>query len=143
MIATQSSRHGLRSDRFRILVLEDEALVREVTCEVLKSVGFAVLQAETATQAKRILGQGAIDLLVCDWVLPDGDGFNLVREALDSNPCMRALLASGYPEITGNHRLPARADFIAKPFTASSLIAQVRAMLAEEDFLSAGTGLER
>lgn len=125
-----------------ILVVEDEALVREVTCEVLKGAGFRVLQTETAREAKHILSRHRIDLLLCDCVLPDGDGLSIARDAIEQNGDVRVLVVSGYPTNKVERQLPANAQFMAKPFGSAALLAQVRDMLEDRKALShvAGRG---
>src|SRR5579871_4247667 len=83
-----------------ILVVEDEDFVREVTCEVLISAGYRVLQARTATEAARLFSREAkgADLLLTDVVLPGRNGQVLARELTGSHPGLKTIFISGYPE---------------------------------------------
>jgi DNA-binding response OmpR family regulator len=139
---TQRNVGGAGDDKPTVLVVEDEALVREVTCEVLKTAGFEVLQAATAKEARRELQLRHVDVLICDSVLPDESGALLAQEGFRQNAGLKVLFASGYPKnnIANRDVLPAQAHFIAKPFGAASLIAHVRALLSEKETLALAAG---
>ncbi len=112
-----------------VLVVEDEALVCEVTCEVLHDAGYAVLHAASAAEAREVLSNYGtkVDLLLCDAVLPDENGVALSRRLRDQYPEMHTLLASGYPSATLSGELPmVEHQILAKPYSAAYLIAAVR-----------------
>jgi DNA-binding NtrC family response regulator len=70
---------------------------------------------------------GGIDLLLCDVVLPDGDGLALASEFCVASAGLRVVMVSGYPE-------PQRGDlpvFLAKPYSADSLLRVIKAELEE------------
>lgn len=86
-----------------ILFVEDEAFVRDVTCEVLQSAGYRVLSATNAAEAMRLCDQhcGAVDLLLSDVVLPGESGWTLARKLRRENPFVKSLLVTGYAEQMG------------------------------------------
>jgi DNA-binding NtrC family response regulator len=117
-----------------ILVVEDEDFVREVTCEVLSSSGHVVLSAKNAAEAKELLQQsGSLpQLLLTDVVLPDQDGCDLARDISAINPDLLVIFMSGYPKNIVSQRLSQQhATYLAKPFSASSLLATVRGVLEQ------------
>lgn len=113
-----------------ILLVEDEAFVREVTREILESAGYRVLTATVAAEAARILDQhpSRIDLLLTDIVLPDENGRALAENILRGNPCLNVLYVSGYPEQIrtlqdkGENCLP-------KPYSSEALVRKVETVL--------------
>jgi CheY-like chemotaxis protein len=84
---------GLR----RVLVVEDDALVRLATVESLADLGLATAEAETGRQALGLLAaQEDIDLLITDVGLPDIDGHDPAIQARELRPGLKIILASGY-----------------------------------------------
>src|SRR5690242_6445626 len=85
-----------RSSRKTVLVVEDEAFVRESTCEILQNAGYRVLHASNAAGAKSVfLNAGTqIDLLLCDAVLPDENGMSLARILRWHAPGLLTVMAS-------------------------------------------------
>jgi two-component system cell cycle sensor histidine kinase/response regulator CckA len=117
-----------------ILVVEDEDFVRQVTYEVLGLSGYVVLTAKNASEAKELLQQsGSLpQLLLTDVVLPDQDGCDLARDVSAMNPDLLVIFMSGYPKNIVSQRLSQqRATYLAKPFSASSLLATVRSVLEQ------------
>ncbi len=96
---TRARRRGAQT----ILLVEDEAFVREVTCEVLRSAGYRVLTAKNATeamQAYEVRGD-EVDLLLSDVVLPGESGRVLAGKLRRENPWLKILLVTGYAEQMG------------------------------------------
>lgn len=114
----------------RILLVEDEAFVREVTCEVLRAAGFEVLTARNATEATQALdGQsGNIDLLLTDMILPGENGRVLAERLRRENSGLKVLFVTGYAEHIGMSRSES-SDWLAKPFSSDALLARVRYLL--------------
>jgi PAS domain S-box-containing protein len=117
----------------RILVVEDDALVREVTVRALRAAGHPVLVAASAAEALALGAAelAAIDLVVTDVVMPRHDGRAVSDELRRRRPDLRVLYVSGYTEdaMVARGVLGAGLSFLAKPFTPSALVARVRAIL--------------
>ncbi len=119
-----------------ILLVEDEAFVREVTCEVLESAGYLVLKTGNAAEAVQAFAEygDAVQLLLTDMIMPGKNGRELARELRAMCPCMKTIVASGYPE----HGIPrGQTDepgvfYLPKPFSAESLLRRVRQALDEK-----------
>ena len=83
-----------------ILLVEDEAALREITCEYLQSRGYKVLAAGTGMQALEICRahEAPIDIVMTDIIMPGIQGPDLVKAALDMRPQMRVIYVSGYSD---------------------------------------------
>ena len=116
-----------------VLVVEDEAFVREGTCEVLQGAGYRVVQAANAAEARQVFSDTStpIDLLVCDAVLPDSNGMHLAQLLHWQSPRLRTIVASGYPRsvLRDQFRLADEYQVLSKPYSASVLLAKVEALL--------------
>jgi len=111
-----------------ILVVEDEAFVREVTCEILRSAGYTVLSAANAAEAENVFlaYQEEPALLLTDIVLPWDDGRVLAGRLKQSRPSLKILFATGYPEqMSGRWGV----SCLAKPFSAATLLDRVAKVL--------------
>lgn len=62
-----------------ILVVDDESSIREVVCELLKAYEFEAISAQCVLQAYDVLCERHIDIVLCDVIMPDGDGTELKR----------------------------------------------------------------
>jgi len=87
------------SDRTPILVVEDEAMLRLITVEVLQDAGFEVFEAADGAEALDVLkANPAIELLVSDIKMPRMDGYALVEAGLAFRPELKVLLMTGYSQ---------------------------------------------
>lgn len=117
-----------------ILVVEDEAALRELMREQLTERGYLVLQAGHGEDAIGVSErhQGAIDLLITDVVMPGINGRELAERLARSRPQMAVLYVSGYThDALGPATAPLRAplELLPKPFTAEMLATKVRQLL--------------
>jgi CheY-like chemotaxis protein len=116
-----------------VLLVEDEASVRELASEILQLAGYTVFVACNGAEALRICADhtGPIHLLLTDVVMPGMSGPEVVRALAPLRPEMQVLYMSGYTGDTlGRHGAlePARA-FLPKPFTPEGMTQKVRAVL--------------
>jgi two-component system cell cycle sensor histidine kinase/response regulator CckA len=126
-----------------ILLVEDDAFVRDVTGEVLRSAGYAVLTAKNAAEATGVYSArgGVVDLLLSDVVLPGENGRALARRLRRKNPELKVLLVTGYAEQMGLQGVQApeeekekaqegdEVECLAKPFSTEVLLRRVRQIL--------------
>jgi PAS domain S-box-containing protein len=131
-----------------ILLVEDEAEVRQVTLDVLESCGYTVLVAGDPREALAIAeGRGKdIDLLVTDMVMPTLRGSALAAQLRRKLPDLRLLYMSGYTDemVTSGGKIEPGAPLLQKPFTPAALTRAVRAALdAGSDGLPTGFALDR
>ncbi len=122
-----------------ILLVEDEAFVRDVTCEVLRSAGYRVLAAQNAVEAVRFYDarSGEVELLLTDVVLPGETGRAMAGRLRRGNPELKVLLVTGYAEQMGPREAMAE-ECLAKPFSAETLLRRVRELL-DRGILRTGT----
>ncbi|EQB30379.1 hypothetical protein M529_20160 [Sphingobium ummariense RL-3] len=116
-----------------ILVVEDDDEVRAFSAEVLRELGYTVLEAADGTAALRILEQPGVevDLLFTDVVMPGMSGRELSDEARKLRPALKVLFTSGYTRnaIVHGGRLDPGVELIPKPFTSRALAERVRELL--------------
>ncbi len=119
-----------------ILLVEDEAPVRQLTRHVLEHFGYTVLEAAGPLDALQIWSSqaDAIDLLLTDIVMPGGmNGRELADALLAHRPGLKVIYTSGYTNQSINQQLnlePGR-NFLQKPFSALDLAASIRRCLDE------------
>jgi hypothetical protein len=116
-----------------IMVVEDEADVRKLSCRILLKNGYHVLEA-TSSQQALALGrhyQKPIHLLLTDVVMPHMSGADLTRRMASSHPEMKILYMSGYTnDAVIRHGISeAEVDFLQKPFSPCALTQKVREVL--------------
>ena len=123
-------------DMKKILVVEDEAAILEVTTIMLQNQGYTVLAAATPGEAIDLAEKhaGEIHLLVTDVVMPEMNGRDLARNLLSLYPNLKRLFMSGYTaNVIAHHGvLDQGVHFIQKPFTLHNLANKLREALSEE-----------
>ncbi|UIN36885.1 CHASE3 domain-containing protein [Methylobacterium oryzae] len=117
-----------------ILVVEDEAAVREIACAILADLGYRVLEAADGDEALRVFGANtlAIDLLLTDVVLPGKvRGRELAERITAIRPEIPVVFMSGYTEnsIVHHGRLDDGVHLIGKPFKREQLARKVAEVL--------------
>ena len=114
----------------RILVVDDELSLRRLMRLYLGKAGFAVQEASTGPQALAALRRGDIDLAIVDVMLPEVDGFEVVRQARRNSSIPIILLTARGEEASRVAGLEVGADdYVVKPFLAHEVVARVRAQL--------------
>jgi len=115
-----------------ILLIEDEAALRAVASEYLRSKGYEVVEAgdgETALEFCKS-HKGPIDLLITDVVMPGSSGPSVAKTVLEARPGLRTIFMSGYTDRTlGPELLGPNATFFQKPFSLDALARKIHAML--------------
>jgi len=116
-----------------ILVVEDEQIVRDLTCEILQRHGYDILSAGTGKQAIKVSQEfdGEIHLLLTDVVMPKLNGRQLYSQLQKSRPSLAVLYMSGYTgNVIAHHGiLHADTNFLEKPFCTRALTDKVRSVL--------------
>jgi two-component system, cell cycle sensor histidine kinase and response regulator CckA len=114
----------------KILLAEDEELLRELETTILKQAGYEVVTASAPQELRSLVSEykGQIDLLLTDVVMPGVSGQELVQLARVRWPIVRVLYMSGYSNDDIRIAEP-DAEFLQKPFTPSELMAKIQATL--------------
>ncbi len=117
----------------RILVVEDEAPIRQMIAFNLSRSGFVVDEVENSADARVQIADARPDLVLIDWMLPDSSGLELVRLLRRDENCtdlpiiMLTAKAEEKDKVLG---LEGGADdYITKPFSTKELVARVKALL--------------
>jgi CheY-like chemotaxis protein len=120
------------SEQEVILVVEDDTLMRRMSTEGLRELGYTALDCDGAAQALSVLDSRTdVRLLFTDIVMPEINGKKLADEALRRRPDLKVIYTTGY---TGNavvHGgiLDAGVELLTKPFTLEQLATKVRSVL--------------
>jgi len=113
-----------------ILLVDDEDLVRTGTAEMLRDLGYDVVQASSGAEALRMLRSGLeVDLLITDFLMPGMNGVSLIEHASGLSRGLKALLVTGYSTISegpGTHY-----PRLAKPYRQAELSRRVSDLLSE------------
>lgn len=116
-----------------VLLVEDQADVRLLISTVLESLGYTVLEADSAAKALEISAQfqGHIDILLTDVLMPGMTGRGLAKRMRSLRPTIKVLLVSGYAEHDGLESQGTESEFemLPKPFTPLALAAKLREVL--------------
>ena len=128
----------------RLLVVEDDPTLRELLAASLRFAGFAVSSAATGTDALAAAEADPPDLVVLDVMLPDLDGFQVLRRLRAGGARLPVVFltarAAGEDLVAG---LSGGADdYVTKPFKLEELIARIRAILRRRGTPAAVAGLE-
>jgi two-component system phosphate regulon response regulator PhoB len=121
------------SDIPTVLVVDDEAAIREMLQLALELAGFRVLQAPDATAALTMIVDERPDLVLLDWMMPGTSGFELLRRLRRDEltaPVPVILLTARAEEGNRVQGLEGGADdYVVKPFSPRELVARIRALL--------------
>jgi CheY-like chemotaxis protein len=111
--------------RLRVLYIEDNELVREITCDLLAADAREIVAVATGEEALCAFEASRFDIVVTDVSLPAMSGFELVRRLKQLAPSTPVILASGYPLDIEECRLGTKVRAITKPFDAPQLEALI------------------
>ena len=114
----------------RILVVDDEAIVRNWIARLLQEAGYAVEVARDGAEALRIAqdDSSGFDLVVTDVRMPNMDGWQLGRRVREGWPGLPVLYVSGYDV---QQSAPGPHAFLRKPFESDDLLARVAELLRD------------
>ena len=116
-----------------VLVVDDEPVVRMLVGEVLRDLGYGVIEAANGAEALRVLqSKQRVDLLVSDVGLPGGmNGRQLADAARVERPGLKVLFITGYAEnaVLGSGALGPGLEVLTKPFALDVLTSKIRSMM--------------
>jgi two-component system OmpR family response regulator len=118
------------SKKFCILIVDDEADIREPLAEYLIRNELNVVMADSAAQARQQIIQGDVDLIILDIMMPNEDGLSLCRDLRTRSDVPIILLTARTDDIDRIIGLEMGADdYIGKPFAPRELLARIKAVL--------------
>jgi PAS domain S-box-containing protein len=119
-----------------ILLVDDEAAIREIDAKALSRQGYTVLTASSGTDALSVYRSRTreISLVILDLIMPEMGGKQCMEELLKINPKAKVLIASGFSNegIAGDSLECGAKGFISKPFSANELCRMVRKVLDQD-----------
>jgi DNA-binding response OmpR family regulator len=129
--AIAAGREGLNIvNRYRILIVDDDAMAREILKRILEHAGYEVMTAGSGPEALRKLHEGIPHLVVVDLMMPEMDGFELCRRIkshLDVPIVILSAVAAIESKVEGLQMYAE--DYIVKPFEKEELVARVQRVL--------------
>ncbi len=129
----------------RVLVVDDEQLIRQYMEAVLEDEGYEVMLAESAAAARAAFGTGTAHAIVLDLKLPDGDGMQLLHEFLEADPDIAILMLSAHGDIgTAVEAIKIGAyHFLEKPPKTEILVTTLAKALEARSLRRTVSGLRR
>jgi DNA-binding NtrC family response regulator len=111
----------------RILVVDDEKLIRWGLCVALKEAGYVPEQAGTAAEALEAIGREVPDLLLLDYKLPDGSGIDVLRAVRKASPRTPVVMITAHASVGGAVEAMKEGsyDYLGKPFEMDEVIQTV------------------
>ncbi len=118
----------------KILIVDDDDLIRDLIYEILEPQGYQILLAENGNRALEILDKEEIDLIVTDIIMPDKEGIETILDIKKRLPHAKIIAMSGGGQLEANSylsmakRLGVNAT-LTKPFTPVKLLSMVQEIL--------------
>jgi DNA-binding NtrC family response regulator len=112
----------------RILLVDDDRLLREVIGDCLKLHHYRADMAEDATAALKLFKPGQYKLAIIDLVMPGMNGLELMEKLMAADSEIFCLIMTGYPTIDSAYKamVDGASDYIIKPFNLNELIAAIK-----------------
>ena len=135
---------------FNILVVEDNADMRELFCTVLTDGGYRAVPAVDGVDALNIMEREYIDLIVADVMMPNMDGYELTRELREAKydlPILMVTAKNQFEDMKTGFRAGTD-DYMVKPVNVNELLLRVKALLrrarifSEKKIVAGGTVLD-
>ena len=139
--SARKSRGLVRADgsRLRVLVVDDEPNLREVLSRTLRGDGWDVESAATGQQALDVAADFVPDVVVLDIMLPDIDGYAVLRALRQSEPsvCVLFLSAQDEPSDRIAGLTAGGDDYVTKPFSLEEVLARLRGLVRRAGIIEA------
>ncbi|MEI7816575.1 MAG: PAS domain S-box protein, partial [Desulfuromonadales bacterium] len=128
-----SAQYKLIGRSLKVLVVDDEDMVRDVSTSMFDELGFETLVAASGEEALGIFRKesNCIDVVLLDQVMPNMDGVTVFKELRKVQPGIKVLLASGFSqqEVSERFKGLGLTGFIQKPYTLESLTTELKRIL--------------
>src|SRR5579864_2870855 len=129
----------------KILVVDDEPLIRETLAEYLQQEGFQVTTCASGEEAVRVAAEQSFDVALCDVQLPGIDGIELLDRLVQLNPEMFVVLITAYATVENAVEAFQRGahDYLMKPILLDEVLGKVKRMLSARDLRRENQWLRR
>ena len=132
-VSLEKSRTSRDKVRSRVLVVDDEPLIRWATSSTLSDAGFTVVEASDVDEARRLFESAPVDLVLLDVRLPGGNGLALMQELHGVQPeCRFIMMAAFWTAELRTEAAVQHVPVLDKPFAMSDLVGLVRKMMAPQ-----------
>ena len=117
----------------RILLAEDDQVMREYLARALENAGHAVTAVGSGTEALPWIKNEIYDLLLSDIVMPEMDGIELAQHCNDLSPDTKVMFITGFAAVTlrANREAP-QAKMLSKPFHLKDLVLEIEHMFEDK-----------
>src|SRR5882724_11048212 len=134
VISRRSPPESIPDSLGRVLVIDDEAEIRESLETLLQLEGYTVSSAATGTEGTTLLGERTFDIVLLDLALPDKNGMDVLAEIHMLNPLQPVIMITAYGTVENAVRAmqSGATNFIQKPWDNEKLLADVRAAVARQ-----------
>ena len=129
----------------RLLIVDDEASMLEFLGLLFQGEGYSVETASSVAEARRMLGERGYDLVLCDILMPDGSGLDLLREVKGNGAATAVIMMTAYTSTSSAieaMKLGAY-DYISKPFDVEELKVVVQKALEKAELVDENVYLKR
>ena len=122
----------------KILVIDDEQGMRQVTAKIMAQQGYEVIQAEDGATALKLLASESPDLVLLDIRLPDMDGVEILANVRRTRPDLPVIMLSGFGDIETAVDLVRQGayDYLSKPYKVDKLLSLARSALNQNEITS-------
>ncbi len=116
----------------RILIADDDRLIRWTLSEILSGEGYGVVAVDSGAQALAEISAGGVDVVITDYNMPEVNGLDVLRRTKTSSPHTHVILITGYrsPLLERTAREIGVFDYFDKPFDVRELVGSVARALA-------------
>ena len=125
-------------DKERILVVDDEANVREMVSKIINLIGHEVVTTGSGKEALEILKNGPFSIMITDIKMPEMDGFELMKAVRNQFPDMHfiCMTAHGGSYTYTDVVAVGATDYITKPFTIDEMRAKLNRVIREKNLIA-------
>ncbi len=115
----------------KILIVDDDKMLRDVLQEFLEGIGYACVQAEDANEALEKYDSSIHKLLIIDRVMPGMDGIELMETIKENNPDQKIIIMTGYPFADSAYAalFADDVDYIIKPFRFNEIATLIKSLI--------------
>lgn len=123
---------------FNVLVVEDDSKLRQLFCTVLTRNGYHAIPAVNGEDALSVLDKEYIDLIICDIMMPQMDGFELTQTLRDNNQQLPILMVTARENFADKQQgfLVGIDDYMVKPVNVNEMVLRVGALLRRAKIIS-------